>query len=255
MPASTKAQRTAKAKARAQRDAQQSIIGIAAVVIIVFVALIIALVSQVKNNVQVDLGTYAGIPQSTTADGAPILGNPNAKIMIMEVADFSCPHCAEYHPLMLQLIDDYVKTGKAQFMLRPVTFVGGQYSVVAATAALCAGKQNAFWPMHDELFNIAQTEGAQSFNSARMHTAASDLKLDITAFDKCMVSGDTNVTLKTTDQIVTQIGANSTPSVLYSLDGGKNFQWWPDPNQQDQHAHGGIPVETIAATINQANAS
>jgi protein-disulfide isomerase len=254
MPASTKAQRTAKAKAKAQRDAQQSIIGIAAVVIIVFVALVIALVSQARNNNPVPQGNYAGIPQSTTSDGAPILGDPKAKIMIMEILDFSCPHCADYHPIVQQLIGDYVKPGKAQLIVRPVTFVGGQYSQIAATGALCAGKQGAFWPMHDTLFNIAQTEGPQSFSVARMHTAAGTLNLDLTAFDKCMISGDTQVTLDTTNQLIDQLGANSTPSVLYSLDGGKTFQLWPAPGQPDQHAHGGVDPETIGQTILQANA-
>jgi protein-disulfide isomerase len=251
MPVSTKAQRSAKAQARARRESQQSIIGIAAVVIIVFVALIVALVSQTRNSIQIDQGIYAGIPQSTTADGAPIMGDPNAKIMVMEVLDFSCPHCAEYHPYMVQLIKDYVKPGKAQLLVRPVTFVGGQFSVVAATGALCAGKQNAFWPMHDELFNIQLTEGYQAFTLTRMQTAAAKFKLDLAAFGKCLASGETNTTLSTTEQVAQQLGANSTPSLLYSLDGGKTFQWWKDNSQADMH--GGIPLDVVENTINQAN--
>ena len=253
MPVSSKAQRNAKAQARARRESQQSIIGIAAVVIIVFVALIVALASQARNSIQVDLGTYAGIPQSTTADGAPVLGDSKAKIMVMEVLDFSCPHCAEYHPYMMQLINNYVKEGKAQLLVRPVTFVGGQYSVVAATGALCAGKQNAFWPMHDELFRIQQTEGPQAFSLGRMQTAATTLKLDTAAFGNCLSSGETNTTLQTTEQVTQQLGANSTPSLLYSLDGGKTFQWWKDNSQTEMH--GGVPPDVIAGTINQANAS
>jgi protein-disulfide isomerase len=220
----------------------------------VFVVLILALISQTRSTVQVPHGLYDGIPQSTTDDGAPILGDSRAKIMIMEILDFSCAHCAEYHPLIGQLITDYVKTGKAQLLIRPVTFVDGQYSQVAATGALCAGKQNAFWSMYDQLFSIAETESPQSFDNTRMHSAAATLKLDTTTFDKCMASDETKTTLSTTDQIANQLGANSTPSVLYSLDGGKTFQWWIDPTQPDKHAHGGVPPETIADTIIQASA-
>jgi predicted DsbA family dithiol-disulfide isomerase len=105
--------------------------------------------------------------------------------------------------------------------------------------------------MHDELFHIQQTEGPQAFDLGRMQTAATKLKLDVGAFGKCLSSGETNATLTATEQLTQPLGVNSTPSVLYSLDGGKTFQWWKD-NQQGE-MHGGVPVDIIINTINQAN--
>src|ERR1051326_2431582 len=98
MPAAKTAPRRLAPKTRARRDARMSIIGIVSVVAIVFVVMVLALITQVRNSgTPAPKGTYDGIAQSTTADGAPILGDPNAKIMIMEILDFSCSHCAEYH--------------------------------------------------------------------------------------------------------------------------------------------------------------
>ena len=251
MPVSSKQIARSKAKQRAQQQARNSIVIIIAVVAVVFVVLIVAVASQVSSSGKADQGSYAGIAQSTTDDGAAILGDPKAKIAIMEVADFSCPHCAEYHPTILQLIDQYVKTGKTKFIYRPVTFVGQQLSDVAAQAALCAGKQGAFWPMQDALYNIAQTSGPQAFAITTLVDKATSLKLDSATFSKCLTGGETESTIRSTADLASQIGANSTPSMLYSTDDGKTWQWWLDSTNQD--VHGGVPLQAIGDTIEKAN--
>src|SRR5688572_1885482 len=43
---------------------------------------------------------YADIPFSRTVDGAPVLGDPDAPITIVEFADFACPPCQRYQPTM-----------------------------------------------------------------------------------------------------------------------------------------------------------
>ena len=106
--------------------------------------------------------------------------------------------------------------------------------------------------MSDEMFRIAQTEGAQSFQPARMQTAASTLNLDTAKFATCFGSGETQVTLKTTDQVSQQLGVTSTPSLLSSVDGGKTFQWLSSVDADGTH-HPPSPDDIIAA-INNANA-
>src|SRR6188474_1184283 len=54
---------------------------------------------------------YADIPFSRTEDGAPVLGNPDAPITIIEFADFACPFCQRYEPTMQEFIQEYVATG------------------------------------------------------------------------------------------------------------------------------------------------
>jgi protein-disulfide isomerase len=108
-------------------------------------------------------GPYGQIPQATTPDGAPILGNPAAKVIFVEFGDYSCPHCSAYQEIMHQVIDQYVRTGQAQLIFRPQTFVGGDFSRVAAQAALCAGKQRHFWDMHNALYDLQVSSGIQAF--------------------------------------------------------------------------------------------
>ena len=62
---------------------------------------------------QLKLMAPAGIPDK-------ILGNPNAKVTVIEYASPTCPHCAAFSNTVLQSFQDkYVTTGKVKFILRP----------------------------------------------------------------------------------------------------------------------------------------
>ena len=55
----------------------------------------------------------AGIPDK-------VLGNPDAKVTVIEYASPTCPHCALFSNTVLQAFKDkYVTTGKVKFILRP----------------------------------------------------------------------------------------------------------------------------------------
>jgi len=236
----------ARSKAQARRD-QGALIGVLIVVALAAVVLIFVLVNQVNssNPSSVKTGTYSSIPQSTTSMGAPVLGNPDAKITIMEFADFSCPHCLEYHPAILNLIDQYVRTGKAKLIFQPETFVGGQFSQTAAEAALCAGKQGQFWEMQDALFQIQQTRGYQAFNLDTIKATSDGMGLNTSQLLGCMDRQETLSTIQASAQYGDRLGVTGTPAVLYSTD-GTNFTFWMSGGQQIIP-----PFEVIAQTIQQ----
>jgi protein-disulfide isomerase len=88
----------------------------------------------------------AGIPQSGT-----ILGNPDAKVTMVQYEDFQCPICREYTVDALPaIVNEYVKTGKVKLDYHGLSFLGTD-SVKALRVALAAGKQNKLWEVA-ELF-------------------------------------------------------------------------------------------------------
>src|SRR3954447_6475356 len=92
-------------------------------------------------------------PIITRADLARIQGSPSAPLWVIEVSDFQCPYCKQWHDQTYNtFLDQYVKTGKVR--LAYVNFPLGihAHAFPAAEAAMCAGVQNKFWPMHDSLF-------------------------------------------------------------------------------------------------------
>lgn len=86
---------------------------------------------------------------------APIEGNANAAITIVEFSDFECPFCESFYTNSLKLIrSEYVNTGKVKLAYRhfPLTFHPNAQK--AAEAAECANEQGKFWEMHDKLFSV-----------------------------------------------------------------------------------------------------
>jgi len=51
--------------------------------------------------------------------GAPVKGDQSAKVTVVEFTDYQCPFCSRhFRQTWPQLEQDYVKTGKARFVLR-----------------------------------------------------------------------------------------------------------------------------------------
>jgi protein-disulfide isomerase len=102
--------------------------------------------------VAVDSARTDGILQR--ADAARIQGSPNAPVWIVEVSDFQCPYCKQWHDQVYPLIvRDFVKPGIVRMAYLNLALPQHQHAVPAAEAALCAGLQDRFWPMHDKLFD------------------------------------------------------------------------------------------------------
>lgn len=101
------------------------------------------------------LAPVAGLAEGTstpaTGTAAPTadsvqdfsIGQPDAKVKIVEYASFTCPHCADFHAWnWASLKADYIDTGKVQFTLREVYF--DRYGLWAAMMARCGGEMRYY---------------------------------------------------------------------------------------------------------------
>jgi len=80
---------------------------------------------------------------SATPEGGFVMGNPNAKVKLIEFGSMTCPHCAEFEEQGGQsLIDNYVKKGLVSFEFR--NFVRDPYDITAALIARCGGPSSFF---------------------------------------------------------------------------------------------------------------
>lgn len=117
----------------------------------------------------------------------PLKGDKNAKVKIVEFADFRCPFCERYWTQTEpQIIKDYVNSGKVAIAFRQWAFLGDA-SVVAANAAECANDQGKFWDFHDYLYKNQPPESDTSmFNTDTLTTAAVNLGLNGDTFRSCL---------------------------------------------------------------------
>lgn len=220
-----------KATKKQQKQQQQlmMIIGAAVVAIILVVAVIFLVQSQSKNEVckyddEKCYGTYLGIDAGTTEEGIPYIGSLDAPILLTEFADFSCPHCAEFHSTADRLIEDFVRTGQARFEYRTMIGLQPPYSETSARAALCAAEQDAFWQYSAELFELQEAETSRAFEQNKLVSMAKEMGLNDGEFRACLNSNRPQRAILATQNLASRNGVTGTPTILYSLDNGATWE-------------------------------
>ncbi len=155
---------------------------------------------------------FAGISQSRTSDGGFVLGNPDAPITLIEFADFACPHCQEYHPIITEYLNNYVVTGKAKFEYRIFPASGGELSYYAGELLDCAEQQKAgsYWNGYNLMFNYA-FGGRYTQDMGRQ--LATDEGLNYSDLLICVNSNSTKQ-VQTDINYGTQSGVTVTPAVM-----------------------------------------
>ena len=128
-----------------------------------------------------------GAKVSVAIGGFPVQGNKNAKVTIIEFADFRCPFCEQFFTNTLpQITSDYVNTGKVKFAFRNFAFLGPA-SIIAANASECANDQGKFWDFYSYLYKNQPAETDISmYNTDTLTQAAVSLGMDDNKFRSCL---------------------------------------------------------------------
>jgi protein-disulfide isomerase len=80
-----------------------------------------------------------------------VQGPRTALITLLEYGDFECPHCRQAKPVVKALQKGFARTLRFAYRHFPMATIH-PLAEQAAEAAEAAGSQDAFWPMHDLLF-------------------------------------------------------------------------------------------------------
>ena len=97
----------------------------------------------------------AGIPQSGIE-----LGDPNAKVVVVELADLQCPYCAQFsNETFPSLVDEYVRSGDVKLEFDGVDLLG-EDSETAVRAVYAAGLQNRLWDLVQLLYAVQGEENS-----------------------------------------------------------------------------------------------
>ena len=119
-----------------------------------------------------------------SADDDPFWGPENARVTVVEFADFQCPFCQRHvEETLAQLKDAYRNSVRYVFRDFPIDNLHPQ-AFMAAEASQCAFAQGEFWAFHDLLF---ENQDALAEADLKQHAAA--LSLDTVAFEDCLESG------------------------------------------------------------------
>ncbi|GEM_PF-110606 len=169
-----------------------------------------------SNSPSPDTGN--GSLTNTVSDADWVHGNPVSSVTLVEYADFQCPACAQYHPMVKALEQEF--GGDVQFIFRhfPLTRIHPN-AVDAGKAAEAAGQQGKFWEMRDILFERQTEWSPKPRPQATFIGYAQELGLDVGRFEDDMDRDDIEDKIDAHAQSGFASGVNATPT--FFLNGEK----------------------------------
>ena len=150
----------------------------------------------------------------------PSKGPKDARVTIIEYADFECPFCSDTAKTVLAVQKKYPKDVRVIFRHFPLSF--HENAMPAAVATRCAQYQDKFWAMHDEMF--ARSE---SLNEAEIIKAAGDVGLDVALFKTCLESDKEEAAVQAEMDEGSGFGVEGTPAFFVNgipLGGAQPFE-------------------------------
>ena len=151
-----------------------------------------------------------------------IYGDREAPATLIEYADFQCPACGVYYPLIKTLEQNFPDKLAVVFRHFPLSAIHFN-ALPAARVAEAAGKQGKFWEMHDKLFE-KQNEWSD-LNSGKAKDAvikyAETMGLDKNLFESQIDSSEVKDKVEADSKSGLKSGVNSTPTFILN---GKKIQ-------------------------------
>ncbi|MCP4500622.1 MAG: thioredoxin domain-containing protein [Deltaproteobacteria bacterium] len=111
-----------------------------------------------------------------------VAGKKDAKVQVVEFADFECPYCSTAASTMSQLKKKYGDRVSFSFRHFPLSFHPNAQK--ASEYAQCAGEQGKFWEMHDLIF-----ANQSSLTESDLKGHIKTLALDDVKLSGCLSSG------------------------------------------------------------------
>jgi protein-disulfide isomerase len=161
---------------------------------------------------------------------APVLGNPNGDVTVVEFFDYNCPYCRRVKPHMEALLaaDPNVRVVYREW---PIL---GEGSVFAARAALASRQQGKY-----EEFHWAMMEIKGRAEEATVIRVAEQVGLDIEQLRRDMDGPEIAEHIETSMRLSRALGFNGTPSFVIG----------------DSLAPGLIEADQMIELVKQARAS
>jgi protein-disulfide isomerase len=159
-----------------------------------------------------------GIPQSGL-----VLGDPRAKVSVIEFGDLQCPVCKEFSfQVAPDIISQIVRPGDAKYEFRPWDIIGPQ-SPIASRAAYAAGEQGSGWNFIELFYRNQGTENSGYVTDSFLTSIANGAGVK----DMNKWNSDRNDNskwdplLQKNDSEAKSLGFTGTPSILVEGPGGK----------------------------------
>jgi len=137
---------------------------------------------------------------------SPSIGNPKAKIVIVEFSEFQCPYCARITPYLDSLTKANPDKIRLVYKNFPLSFHNNARA--AAASAMAANKQGKFWD-----YRWALASNFQNLSDSTFIETAKKVGLNIEQFKKDMVLDSAKQAIIDRDmKLGSEVGVSGTPN-------------------------------------------
>lgn len=158
----------------------------------------------------------SGGEDTTGAESNNYYGQENGVVTVTEYADFQCPGCGSFYPLVKQIKEDFKDQVRFEFKHFPLVTIHPN-AVAAHRASEAASRQGKFWEMHDLLFEQQNTWNTVSSPADIFRGYAEQLGLNMDQYDMDVNSADVLSTINADTAKGKSAGVSGTPS--FFIDG------------------------------------
>jgi len=173
--------------------------------------IIMEAVRLLDEQQQREQAAAAGATLSTIRDqleqdpNAPVLGNPEGDVTVVEFFDYNCPYCRRAMPQVDALIE---QDENVRLVYREWPILG-EGSVFAARAALAARKQGKYEVFHEAMMGM--NGRAEEASVIRI---AGEVGLDIEQLRQDMQAPEVDEHIATSMELTRALGFTGTPSFV-----------------------------------------
>jgi len=196
-------------------------------------------VSALKNSIEIaaqprarDAGSRERIDPNrrypVNTKGAPVRGDPDAKVAVVEFSDFQCPYCGGSVHTLDQIAQTYGDKVRIVFKHLPLGI--HPKAPAAHAAAEAAYRQGKFWEMHNKIF---ADQGAMSPEKYRDY--AREIGLDLARYDRDLKDPALEKRIEADLDEADRLGVNGTPA------------WFVN----GRYLRGAVPFEQIKALLDE----
>jgi protein-disulfide isomerase len=228
-----RAQRVAKEQEEQAAARRKRLVQYGALAGLLAVVVVAALIIASQNNSSDSSGAGAGgdVADVSLVDnqlkGLPqnglVLGDPKAKVSVIEFGDLQCPVCKEFSfQVAPDIISQIVRKGDANYEFRPWDIIGPQ-SPIASRAAYAAGEQGRGWSFIELFYRNQGTENSGYVTDSFLTSIAKGAGVkDLNKWNRDRSDNSKwDPLLSKNDSDAKSLGFTGTPSILVEGPGGK----------------------------------
>ena len=181
-------------------------------------------------------GAAIGAPTPQPDDMS--LGNPKAKIEVIEYASLSCPHCGHFNDAVFPTLKSkYIDTGKVKYTLKEMLTEPANVAAAGFLLARCAGPDKYFTVV-DQVFR-SQPRWTQGNIKPILAEIGATNGVDAAHFDACLQDqAAVDAVVGRAKRAAEQDGVNSTPTLF--INGRKIVTIPQTPQELDAAIAGAI---------------